>query len=257
MKINRRKFFKVSVATGCTVAIGGGMIKFINKRSDVLNEHFDGTQRVLETRFGKKRATKQIKDIRHEFEALAPMMPDIGGKDNRFTAWLIFGVYYLAVYRVLKAQGHTVEETGKIIFDAYNAMADYPKWLLRLVGNFKYNEEYVDRLKIAVAKTQKRRYPGDWVATFIEGDGKKFDYGIDITECGICKFYHEQGAEELSPYLCLSDYVVSRSFDRGLVRYETLAEGSKVCDFRYKKGRTTFVNPLREGWPPLFLEGNV
>jgi hypothetical protein len=180
-------------------------------------------------------------------------MPHIGGKDNMFTEWLIYGVYYLAVYRILKAEGQTVEEVGEIIFNTFKAMADYPKWLLHFIGSFKYNNKYMNRLKDAAAKTQERRYPGDWVATFIKGNGENFDYGLDITECGICKFYRDQGAVELAPYMCLSDYVVSDSFDRGLVRYRTLAEGAEVCDFRYKKGRETYVNPLRDGWPPNFL----
>lgn len=120
-------------------------------------------------------------------------------------------------------------------------------------GSLRYNDRYVNGLKEAASRTQERRYPGDWVATFVEGDGEAFDYGIDITECGICKFYRAQGAAELAPYLCLSDYVVSDAFGRGLVRYKTLAEGAEVCDFRYKEGRETFVNPLREGWPPNFL----
>ncbi len=257
MKMDRRKFLKVSAITAGAVAVGGGAIYVMTRDSDILDDHFDGTEKALVARFGRDRATGLIRDIRQGYEALAPEMPDIGGEENMFTEWLVFGVYYLAVYQVLKAEGQTVEEVGKVIYDTFKAMADYPKWLLRLVGSFKYNEKYVSQLKEAVAKTQERRYPGDWVARFIEGDGEEFDYGIDITECGICKFYRAQGADELAPYLCLSDYVVSDAFDRGLVRYKTLAEGAEICDFRYKKGRETFVNPLREGWPPRFLNGGA
>ncbi len=36
-----------------------------------------------------------------------------------------------------------------------------------------------------------------------------FDYGLDVTECGIVRFYHAQDADELAPYMCLSDCVVS------------------------------------------------
>lgn len=67
---------------------------------------------------------------------------------------------------------------GKVIFEVFEAMADYPKWLLCLVGSLKYNEEYVNRLREATTKPQEHRYPGDWVAKFIEGDGGEFDYGI-------------------------------------------------------------------------------
>jgi hypothetical protein len=255
--MNRRRFLKVSAITAGTLTIGGGAIYTITRDPDILDDHFDGTEKVLGTLFGKGRASSLIKDIRQEYEALTPEMPYIGGEENMFTEWLTYGVYYLAVYRVLKSEGQSVEEAGKVIFDTFQAMADYPTWLLRLFGSLKYNEQYVSRLKEAIANTQERRYPGDWVATFIESDGEEFDYGLDISECGICKFYHAQGADDLAPYLCLSDYVVSHAFDRGLVRYKTLAEGAEVCDFRYKKGRETFVNPLREGWPPKFLNGGV
>jgi len=254
VEMDRRKFLKVSAITGGAVTIGWGATYVMIRDSDILDGHFDGTEKALVARFGGDRANKLIRDIRQEFEALAPEMPDIGGKDNMFTEWLVYGVYYLAVYQVLKAEGQTVEEVGEVIYDTFKVMADYPKWFLRLVGSLKYSEKYVSQLKEAVEKTQERRYPGDWVATFIEGNGEEFDYGIDITECGICKFYCAQGADELAPYLCLSDHVVSDAFERGLVRYKTLAEGAEVCDFRYKKGRETFVSPLREGWPPKFFK---
>jgi hypothetical protein len=195
-----------------------------------------------------------VQDIRREHEGLLPEVPYIGGEENIFSEWLTYGVYYLAVYRTLNPLGQTVEQAGRIIFETYEAMADRPQWLIRLVGELKYGEGYVKRLRAAAAESQQRRYPGDWVCTFVEGDGETFDYGLDITECGIAKFYHAQGADELARYLCLSDYVLSCAFERGLVRYKTIAERAGVCDFRYKKGRETFVYPLRDGWPPKFID---
>jgi hypothetical protein len=251
--MDRRKFIKGSLIAAGVLTIGGGAVYAVTRDSDILDDHLEGTERVLVTRFGQDRARALMEDIRQVYVALTPEVPYIGGEENMFTEWLTYGAYYLAVYRVLKADGQSLEEVGKVIFDTFQAMADHPKWLLRLVRGLKYNARYVGRLKAAVARTQQHRYSGDWVGAFVEGDGEEFDYGIDITECGICKFYHAQGADELTPYLCLSDYVVSEAFDRGLVRYKTLAERANVCDFRYKKGRETFVNPLREGWPPQFL----
>jgi hypothetical protein len=253
MNMNRRKFLSfAAMATGAQ-ALGGGAVLIVTRDPDLLQDHLESTEKILMNRFGKARTNGLMGDIRKQVEALAPEAPFIGGEGNLFTEWLLYGVYYLAVYRVLQAEGLNTQEAGKAVFDTFQAMADYPKWLLRIVGRLKYSERYVNRLKEAVSKTQERRYPGDWVARFIEGDGEGFDYGLDITECGICKFYRKQGAEEFAPYLCLSDHVVSNAFDRGLVRSKTLAEGADVCDFRFKKGRKTFVNPLRDGWPPKFL----
>jgi len=252
IKMDRRKVLKISAATAGAVVIGGGAVYGLTRNPDPLDDHFKGTEEVLTARFGKDRATGLMGDIHQVHQSLAAETPYIGGEENMFSEWLVYGVYYLSVYRVLQAEGHDVKDAGKIIHDTFRAMADYPKWMLRLVARLRYNDAYVEALKEAAAETQKRRYPGDWVATFVEGDGGTFDYGVDITERGIGKFYHAQGADELAPYLCLSDHVVSEAFDRGLVRYKTLAEGADVCDFRYKNGRATYVHPLRDGWPPKF-----
>lgn len=163
----------------------------------------------------------------------------------------------MAKYQALSARNHSINGVGKIIFETYEVMADYPKWFLSIVGHLKYGKKYEEKLKDAAAASQLRKYPEDFVLSFIEGDGDNFDYGLDITECGICKLYSAQGAGELSRYMCLSDYVVSKAFNRGLVRYKTIAEGAEKCDFRFKKRRETFVYPLREGWPPHFSNGDI
>ena len=254
-KINRRNFLKLSAVTAGIAVVGGGVGYALFRDRDPLADFYSSTEKVLCTRFGQSRTKTLAQDVRREYAALSQEAPYIGGEESMFTEWLTYGVYYLAVYYVLKSLGQTVEQAGRIIYETYEAMADHPQWLIRLVGSLKYGQGYVEQLRAAATASQQRRYPGDWVCTFVEGDGETFDYGLDITECGICKFYHAQGADELAPYMCLSDYVVSRAFDRGLVRYKTVAEGSAVCDFRYKEGRETFVYPLRDGWPPKFIEG--
>ena len=255
--MNRRKFLKISAATVGVSIIGGGTIYILSKDSGPLSPFFEATQKVFTARFGDDLSAVLIMEIKEAYEALRPEIPYIGGKGNMFTEWLNYGAYYLAMYRVLSARGHNVDDVGKLIFETYEVMADYPKWFLRIVGHFKYGKKYEEKLRQAAVVSQKRKYPGDFVSSFIEGDGENFDYGLDITECGICKLYAAQGAERLSRYMCLSDYVVSKAFNRGLVRYKTIAEGAKKCDFRFKKGRETFVYPLRKGWPPKFSDGDT
>ena len=221
----------------------------------LLKDHFEGTEKALEKYFSRSQIEPMMQEIREVFSELNRQKPDIGGQENIFSEWLTFGVYYLALYQVLKRKDWIVEEVGLLIYEAFEAMADYPEWLLNLVSRLKYGKGYQKELQAAAEQTQLRRFEGDWVAEYVEGDGEEFDYGLDITECGICKFYRQQGAEELSPYLCLSDYVLSDSLGRGLVRYQTLAEGDPVCDFRFKRGRATHVEPLRDGWPPQFEAG--
>lgn len=98
-------------------------------------------------------------------------------------------------------------------------------------------------------RPQQRRYPGGWVAEFVDGTGPPFDFGIDYTECGIVKFLHAQDADELTPYLFHLDYVMWEAAGQQLTRSKTLAWGCDRCDFR-----TTSPGTTTGAWPPEFVE---
>jgi hypothetical protein len=197
-----------------------------------MNKH---VRKVLVSRYGDDLSNTILKETRQEYETLIPELPYVGGKKNIFTIYLIQSAWALALYRVLKIHGKTVEETGKIIYEALEAqLRSYPKFLRYLLGKWMFAKY---RLNRQAAESQKRHYPEDWVWSFIKGDGKEFDFGMDFTECAICKFFHIQGADEFTPFLCLSDFPISKAFGIGLVRTSTLAEGAEKCDFRYKRGR--------------------
>jgi len=255
--MKRREFLKISAVTAGASIIGGSIFYIMFKDSDPLSPFYEATQKVFIARFGNELSAELMMETKQAYADLRPEIPYIGGKENMFSEWLNYGAYYLAMYRALSARGHSLDDAGKLIFDTYEVMADYPKWFLSIVGRFKYGKKYEQKLRQAAVVSQKRKYSGDFVSTYIEGDAENFDYGLNITECGICKLYSAQGAERLSRYMCLSDYVVSKAFNRGLVRYKTIAEGAEKCDFRFKKGRETFVYPLRKGWPPKFLDDDT
>ena len=103
------------------------------------------------------------------------------------------------------------------------------------------NNRYIRRLRKRAAESHERRYPGDYVYTFVEGDGETFDFGVDYLECACCKFLQQQGASELGPYICAADLLYSEILDWGLIRTQTLSEGTEKCDFRFKKGGPTRV----------------
>jgi hypothetical protein len=232
---------------------------YVSQKSKLL-EDFDKqalkySRKVLVPHFGEDRTDAILRDVRREYETIIPKLPYIGGENNINTTFLIMSAGCLAIYKVLKDHDMTAEQIGKTIFEMVEARAyAYPKFFLRLVGKLKYGKKYEQYLKEQAAQSQRRQYRGDWVFTFIEGDRKEFDYGLDFTECGACKLFHDHGADELAPYFCLPDFVFSKAFNRGLVRSMTLAEGYDRCDFRYKRGRETFLAPLRNGWPPQFTK---
>jgi hypothetical protein len=83
----------------------------------------------------------------------------------------------------------------------------------------------------------------------VEEAGEIIHVGMDVTECGIVKFLHAQGADELSPYLCNLDYLVYQATGVELRRTMTLSWGCEKCDFRMVGDG----EPM-EAWPPRFIE---
>lgn len=230
---------------------------YLSQKSNLLEDYdkeaLKYLRKVLAPRFGDDHTDTLLRDARQEYEAIIPELPYIGGEENINTRFLIMAAGCLAVYKALKTRGTAVEEIGQVIYEMAEARTYvYPEFFLRLVGRLKYGGKYEKYLKEQALQSQRRQYPGDWVFTFIGGDRKTFDYGLDFTECGACKLFQAHDADELAPFFCLPDLVFSKAFNRGLVRTMALAEGYDRCDFRYKRGRKSFLLPLKDGWPPQF-----
>jgi hypothetical protein len=183
-----------------------------------------------------------IAETRREFENLIPQLPYIGGKQP-FTEFIVFTGMLLAVYRVNKAHGKSVEQTGEMVFEMGRAFLNsFPTFLLRLFMSLNFSRRAMDRLRKGALESHQRKYPEGYVINFIEGDGKTFDYGVDYIECASCKFLAKQGAPELAPFLCPVDILFSEALGWGLMRTMTLAEGADRCDFRFKRGGPTNVS---------------
>lgn len=212
------------------------------------DDAFTPGKNILAASVDDTRAENIFEKVRTEYAAIIPTIPYIGGEENISTQHLVVASQCLAIYRTLKGKGLNVGEIGKVLYEMTETYINVqPKWALSLYGGFKYHWGRKDKIRDQAKMSQERQYPMDFVFTFIEGDGKKLDYGTDMIECGIIKFFHAQHAEELIPYICVLDFPISRAFDRGLVRTMTLTEGADKCDFRYKKGRMT-----QERVPPGF-----
>ncbi|MBN1977530.1 MAG: L-2-amino-thiazoline-4-carboxylic acid hydrolase [Anaerolineae bacterium] len=183
-----------------------------------------------------------------EFEGLLPELPYIGGDQNPLTGNLVFSASALAFYQVMKRRGKTVEETGELLYRIMEAwIRRYPGFIRRLMGSYYLSKPSRRQSKKRAPLSQERRHAGDWVFEYVEGDGETFGWGRDYVECGIVKFLHSQGADELAPYLCLTDYALFGALGIELMRTMTLAEGCEKCDFRFKKGESP------SGWPPPWL----
>jgi hypothetical protein len=198
-------------------------------------------KQVLISRFGEELANALIRKSRHEYEVIIPQIPYIGDK-SPFLIFLLQTSRSLAVYRVLRGQDLTFEDAGQIIYQMNQSELNIiPILLRRIIGYLWFSPWYLRRLRIRAKESQERKYPGGYVLSFIEGDGRTFDYGFDYTECAGCKLLNQQNAPELAPFLCAVDKVASELLGWGLTRTMTIADGCKKCDFRYKKGGRTSI----------------
>jgi len=162
---------------------------------------------------------------------------------------LVGSAQFLALYKVLQRKGIGKDESGivslkifpKIIRAWYEALEDMPR---SDNGTNTAREEvsFGEKMRRWALTSQKRLYPGDWVYEFLERNGKDFDSGTDMLECGILKFYKEHDMADLVPYQCAWDIPMSEVGKQGLHRTKTLADGGDKCDFRFKMGRETEVN---------------
>jgi hypothetical protein len=190
---------------------------------------------VLTTHFGKKEMLTILKETRQEMDNLIPQLPDTGGWRNPHTQFIVASAFFLAFYRTLMARGLSADEVGVLIDEAVRKMYSSRLFaILRLFSQIqrKFLGNWAARRLAAIS--QKRLYPGDFVCEFVEGDGERFDYGFDYQECGICKFFHAQNADEFSMYMCRLDYPYAEAMGTKLIRTSTIAEQGTKCDFRYK-----------------------
>jgi hypothetical protein len=198
-------------------------------------------KRVVISRYGEEQAKALIGESRREYEALIPQIPFIGEK-NPMLIFLLPTSRYLAVYRALQKRGATVEDAGRLIYEMCEAEAKaIPGPVRRLMGWLWFSPLFLRRVRKRAAESQQRQYPGGYVFTYVAGNGRDFDWGIDYAECSSCKLLKVQDAMELAPYVCAVDKISSDLLGWGLARTMTLAEGFEKCDFRFKKGGKTCV----------------
>ncbi len=233
---------------GCEMADHGDANDYIARKGDLL-QGYDrsaaGWDPVLREQYGVAFAKDVLRAARAEFEGLIPHLPYIGGAENHLTGSLIGSARCLALYRATRARARSAAETGKVLYDAVLAMSPPPP--IPPAQRLSH-DALTARRRARAARSQERRYPDDWVYTYVEGDGETFDYGYDFTHCATAAFYRAQGAEEFLPYYCFLDFPKGERDGLGLSREETLSEGDARCAFRFVEGgRAT------QRWPPRFM----
>lgn len=207
---------------------------------------------LLETKLGLEKASHFTWAVtRHYSEEVLPSIPYIGGSKNPFSGYLTLAAAALAIYRTLRKMGCEFETSAEIIYQGMmHVTAKIPRFVMRLFGLWSNSSLRYSHWKRAAEQSKRRRYPFDWVFSYVSGAGESFDYGIDMHECGIQKYLRAEGASELTTYLCAVDYITHAAMGVELRRTKTIDMGCDSCDFRFLR----HGQPHPPSWPPHFPE---
>ncbi len=212
---------------------------YMKQRPKLLKDHRKMMaigQPIIQAKYGQALAETAVAKSAVEFEKLIPQIPYIGGAANSMTDTLVQMTSLLALYRVLKREGKLVAEIGDLFYEMAQAQVNrFPQWLRHLIGRFYMSRWNFRRLQKRAAVSQQRHYPGDFVIELVPSQDSQSLQGINYLECGIVKFFAQQGATKLTPHMCRIDFLLFPAMGISLNRTGTLAQGCTRCDFRFNQ----------------------
>jgi hypothetical protein len=137
---------------------------------------------LLVSHYGEEQIGIVLNEALQKYEALIPQIPYLGAR-NPSALFLTPTTRYLAIYRALEVHGKTVEEAGQLAYAMAEASLNaIPGFVRRAMGYLWFSSLFRGRLKRRAAESQKREYPGGFVFSFVEGDGRTFDYAESVNE---------------------------------------------------------------------------
>lgn len=218
------------------------LMKNFSKELEVARE-------LLKRQFNEENVNELFSQMKSEYEKIIPEIPYIGGTKNPFTSLLVGGMSSLAMFRVLENEGLTLRDIGEFYYKLRDIHNKIRKNNLEKISKdpaqYPFELAYVDFAKKMCESSKLRNYPDDWVADYIEGDGKTFEWGFDFYECGIHKALKRLNAEKFVHLFCLADFSEANILGFGFSRTQTIGFGAPMCDHRYVKNYKT-----PKGWPP-------
>ena len=222
--------------------------------------HTKDVRKLLAGMFDDDKIDKILKQMNKEFEKLIPKIPYFGGAENEFTETLIQDISHLAIFWILEKEGFSYREIGEFFYKFIDGEIRLEKENMEKNGEdpaqYLFEIENINQTKSFAEYSQKRAYPYDWVSDYVEGDGVSFEYGVNISECGICKVFMELGAEKYMPLQCMIMMRQASIFGFGLFRTQTLTMGAPTCDYRFVK-KLKAPQEITEGEVTYFKEKKI
>ncbi|MBI3168885.1 MAG: L-2-amino-thiazoline-4-carboxylic acid hydrolase [Chloroflexi bacterium] len=213
---------------------------YLRNKKTFLKSHrsiMDLGRGLMESRYGVEKAEDVIRRSEVRYEALLAEMPYIGGWGNPHTDTLTQVSSFLALYFVMKEEGKSTEEVGELVHRiADRKVETTPRFLRSLLGKLYMSKFWRRRTMKKALASQKKEHTGNFVYEVVEGKKDEYDWGINYLECAIVKFFHAQGADEFTPFMCYVDYILFPAMGIDLKRKGMIGQGCSHCDFRFRRG---------------------
>jgi len=216
---------------------------YISKQDRLLKK-FDKISIRIEKKIAKyydeKFADEIAKEAHAEFENIIPEIPYFPGRINIFREVMIISAWMVSFYKPMKKFGKTVEETMKIFYEVTEELhRSIPKILSCLLRKFIFSPIF---FKIAqISSRNVFDCPDGWKIEYRKGEGKDCDWYFEATECGVVKFFNNQGVPELASYCNFGDYIQSNVLGLGMQQLTYIGAGDKTCVECMKLGRRTEI----------------
>lgn len=184
-----------------------------------------------------------IEGIKHEvmaeFDIVLTQLPYVGGSENRMSSFFMRLIGFLAIGRVLRRHGVPLAMINDIARETLKSQGLAVPEAERLAAGRQFlspeNRALLSKQAvISMTEGHRKAFPDDFAYEFVEpGPGDNFEFGINYTACGFCKFAARHGDKEILPSICGLDFDDYATRGIQLERTQTLAGGASHCNFRF------------------------
>ena len=178
-----------------------------------------------------------LDEMRVSYEELIPEMPYIGDFHRR---WFIPNSEKLADYLVAVRYGVSKNDFSNLhLTQASKDLLAMGEEQLIAIGKMQFGFEAELYIWATAFWSQFRIYPDDYIIHFRKGDGIRFDWGLDYTQCANVQLYKKFDKEYgtldlLLQMVCTQDYMAGSAMRTGYYRTMQIATGDPICDLRWK-----------------------
>lgn len=241
--LSRRQYLiRSGGVLSAALVLGGGFLWF--KRRKEKTPYELGRDKILEY---QKISSPKIIDLlgaanfdrccaamHKAYDGFADKLPALKGNRN-ISTFYANAPFMLSLYRVL---------LGEFSLPRNDALSH-----LSQITNYKVKKDFENRaaMRFLMSRTAESSFFRKLVLKGFEWENEEYGWAtefpqsdayiaVNVTRCGLVKWFKEQGVPEIAPVACEGDFIWAE-YMKGLElrRTKTLARGDELCDFRYVK----------------------